>query len=39
MGRDRDFQETPDVLQSLETFLTRLTPSLRGYLEQAGENA
>ncbi len=39
MGRDKAFPEAPDVLQSLETFLNRLTPSLRGYLEQAGKNA
>jgi HPt (histidine-containing phosphotransfer) domain-containing protein len=33
MGRDGDFEKAPDVLESLESFLAKLTPSLRTYLE------
>ncbi len=39
MGRDGKPEDAAETLQNLEEFLSRLTPALRSYLEQAGENA
>jgi len=39
MGREKDFDKAAATLDTLEAFLSHLTPSLRAHLEQPGENA
>ena len=39
MGRDKEFDKAAATLDQLETFLARLTPSLRDHLERSDDNA